>query len=219
MQCLNIEDAYAIQRRFADISPNICGWKIGGSNTFTQHLFNVAEPYFGFLTECQMFGCGHRSTAGLELDTFEVEICVVIPDAYDHSIEYSLKDIQTWEARIGLEFPKTRISDLGKKGVAHLIADNCAAGALFVSNTTILLDGKHSLDIQINGVDVIERLDLAASIEKIIEQFLKLNRKFGFVVCSGHIVATGGLTKLITLNKGQTISIKKDSATVLEFSR
>jgi len=219
MQYLDVNDAYIMQRRFADALPDVCGWKLGGSNTLTRDLFEVTEPYFGFLREGQIFGAGYRPSAALKLNTFEVEICVRVPPNYCHSNIYSTEEIQTWDACMGLEFPETQIVDLPGKGVAHLIADNCAAGALFVSETTFDLWQGTSIEVSIDGVQVTEEIDLISDASQIVSQFLDITKKRGFSIEPGQIIATGGITKLLTLEKGQIISITNKSELVLEFTK
>lgn len=219
MQYLDINDAYIVQRRFANVLPDVRGWKLGGSNTLTRDLFKVTEPYFGFLRESQIFGTGYRQSAELTLNTFEVEICVHVPTNYCHSNIYSAEEIQTWDACMGLEFPETQIVDLPRKGVAHLIADNCAAGALFVSETMFDLRQGTSIEISINGVQVTDELDLISDASQIVSQFLDITKKHGFSIEPGQIIATGGITKLLTLERGQIISISNQSELVLEFTK
>lgn len=219
MQYLDVNDAYIMQRRFADALPDVCGWKLGGSNTLTKDLFKVTEPYFGFLRENQIFGAGYRPCGELSLETFEVEICARVPTNYCHSIIYSAEEIQTWDASMGLEFPKTQIVDLPEKGVAHLIADNCAAGALFISDTVFELQLETSIEVSIDGAKVTDEIDLIADASQIVSQFLEIAKKHGFSIKPGQIIATGGMTKLLTLAKGQIISIRKNSELVLEFAR
>lgn len=219
MKYLDLNDAYVVQRRFADDTSNICGWKLGGTNKLTKDLFKVEELYFGFLREDQIFGIGYRPINELILNTFEVEICVKTPINYSHLKIYSEEEIQSWNAYLGLEFPQTRIANLPEKGVAHLIADNCAAGALFVSNTLFKLGRGTSITVRIDGIKVSEKIDLITEVSQIVGQFLEINKKHGFIIESGQMIATGGISKLLTLEKNQTISIKKDSKTILEFTR
>ena len=219
MKYLNVKDAYLIQKRLAEASPNISAWKLGGSNLLTRDIFGVSELFFGFLCQSQVFCCTQRFNDQIELDECEVEICVDVPENYKHSKIYLAEEIRSWNARIGLEFPKTQITDLPTKGVAHLIADNCASGALLIATKIIRLDIELFLNVMIDGVEISKKIGLIASVEEIVEQFLSINRQRGFTIEPGQIIATGGITNLITLKRGQTISVMNRANKVLEFTR
>ena len=64
-----------------------------------------------------------------------------------------------------------------------------------------------------------EEIDLISDASQIVSQFLDITKKRGFSIEPGQIIATGGITKLLTLEKGQIISITNKSELVLEFTK
>jgi len=215
MQFLSIVDAYKIQKRLWQNSSDIVAWKLGGTNSFTRDLFSVKEPYFGFLTAACLVQSGMKPTN--HLNNFELEFCFKIPESYNPEKDYSLNNIMEWKRYFCLEFPYSAIDDLPSKGVSHLIADNCAAGALFISPIEIPKPYLSKYEMFICNDKVLDGLDLNEDLYINIKQFLELSKVHAFDVKGGQYIASGAISNIYQLSNGDTTEVYVGKKLLLSY--
>jgi hypothetical protein len=215
MQLLSLNDAYKIQNRLWKNSEHVCAWKLGGTNSLTRDLFAINEPYFGFLTSQNLLQSGPKVVE--HLDQFELEICFQTPSSFDHNIDYSLEEIMAWKRFLCLEFPFSKIADIPAKGVSHLVADNCAAGQLFVSQIEIASVTPPDYELYVRGERVVDRLTLTRSTFSIINQFLEIARFHEFKVLGGQYLALGGISMIQKLHAEDSVQVYCDDRLVLDY--
>lgn len=215
---LNLKDAYSIQKRYFSSQINsVGGWKLGGTNNLSQEAFNTTSLAFGFLLSNSI--TDDVAKLNLVAGSFEVELAVKLPDCYDESRTYSKEEIRKWSHFFSLEFPYASINDLAAKGLAYLIADNCAAGSLFLGDVKISApaDKEIAFDLFVGDVLSEPRAYLTSCPAALVQNFLSAAKDNGFSVLPGQLIATGGLTPLISVSRGQRYSIYYDGEKVLDF--
>ena len=215
MQFLNLDDAYKIQKRQWQQCADVAAWKLGGTNFFTKELFKVKELYFGFLSSENIIMDGDQKFN--RFNDFELELCVKTPDDFNLDLDYSLDDIEGWNKFFGLEFPNTSIVDLPSKGVAHLVADNCAAGSLVISNVECINPKLDQYEMFVGQSNPDEYLDLVDNTSNIVKQFLNLSKLYGFEVKGNQYIATGGISKVQSVSTGDKVAVHLEDNLVLSY--
>ncbi|WP_234812206.1 2-keto-4-pentenoate hydratase [Mycolicibacter longobardus] len=130
---LNIDDAYAIQRRNiarrVDAGSAICGYKVGLASPVMQQMMGVYEPCYGHLLTDMMADDGDTvKLCGRYQPRIEVEVAFVLGDKLP-GIRCTERDVlrATDYVTAAIEVIDTRIQDW-RIGIVDAIADNaCAA--------------------------------------------------------------------------------------------
>ena len=130
---LNIDDAYAIQRRNiarrVDAGSAICGHKVGLSSPMMQQMIGVYEPCYGHLLTDMMAGDGDTvKLSGRYQPRIEVEVAFVLGDRLPgHTCTERDVLAATDYVTAAIEVIDSRIQDW-RIGIVDAIADNaCAA--------------------------------------------------------------------------------------------
>jgi hypothetical protein len=215
MQFLSLNDAYQIQKRQWNQCNDVAAWKLGGTNFVTKDLFKVTELYFGFLSRENIIVAEDPKIN--RFNDFELELCFKIPNNFDLALDYSLDDIAGWDKYFGLEFPSTCIADLPTKGVAHLVADNCAAGSLVISNIRCDNPTLSMYKMLVGQKNSNYHLDLIDDTPSIVKQFLDISKLNGFEVVGGQYIATGGISKIHRLSIGEKVDVFLEDKLVLRY--
>ncbi|MEM6603041.1 MAG: hypothetical protein AAF621_03235 [Pseudomonadota bacterium] len=204
-------------------------WKLGGTTFLTQKIFNVSTPYFGPLHPKEVFiGCNDNISMNLIEYKAEAEIALKLSDnitisseAIDNYTDTELFD----QAALCLEMPSSPIHDIPKKGVATLVSDRCAAGALVIAPP---ISYKRYLaepfidqifirqDKQIISKGSIDNLVMKP--ELCVRSFLKIALENNITPKAGSWIATGGLTECIPLDLDKKVQLYYNNQCYLDFS-
>lgn len=226
----NLEDAYCAMARVINSDKSYgAAWKLGGTTFVTQNIFNVSSAYFGALHKSEVFVnptekihtslCEYKGEAEIALKLSDSVI--ISEDTIDQYSDEELFD----KVALSIEMPASTISNMAKKGVATLVADRCAAGALiigqeksysldmmkdFSKEISILQDNKKIAHGSVNN--------LVRSPEYCVREFLHIALRYGFSPTSGSWIATGGITQCIPLEFHKKIQLLCNNNIYLEFS-
>lgn len=166
------------------------GWKIGGSNHASCAAFGVDTPYYGALRADEVMPAG-AAVPGFALAEWKGEVEFAL------RLDADARGYDEW--CIALEMPASPLTNLPQAGVAALVADRCAAGALLlgevVEGALPPLEGAPMV-LHVDGREI-DRADvtaLTAHPEAILTQSLALMRAHGQTPAAGQWVATGGVT-------------------------
>lgn len=190
------------------------GWKLGGTNHGSRAAFQVNELYFGAIDAEEVRDRPARAP-GYPLYELKGEVEVAV------RIDASGEGFDAW--CVALEMPSSPITNLVPSGVAALVADRCAAGALLIGpiqpRETIAATQSAHFTLEIAGETASTGTwdDLVAPPQRCFEDFLILARKLGFTPAPGQWVATGGITKCIAFAVGQRVRVLLDGEPVLDF--
>ena len=215
MQFLSLSDAYKIQKRQWNQCDEVAAWKLGGTNFVTKELFKVTELYFGFLSRENVIVGGDQKL--IVLTILNLNYALKFQKNFDFALDYSLEDISGWDKYFGLEFPSTSIADLPAKGVAHLVADNCAAGSLVISNVRCDNSDPSLYRMLVGQKNSSEFLDLVDDTPNIVKQFLEISNLNGFKVEGDQYIATGGISKIHRLSVGEKVEVFLEDNLVLRY--
>ena len=207
---INLHQAYQAAALGVELSnENIAAWKLGGTTASTRELFNAEEVFWGPLLNSEVF---FVDTEGLlpklPILNTEIEIALRLSQAWDGEISVGLQNpfnaFDAWS--LAAEFPYSCFDDLPTAGMPALIADRCAAGALFLSQIKHGLPPEKSISVglvldnkdRVSGNSV----DLLMSPVNAALEFCDLAKKAGFKLRSGQWISTGGLTRIVSIEEG-----------------
>ncbi|SEA65164.1 hypothetical protein [Rubrimonas cliftonensis] len=212
----SLAEAYAAMAAQAAATPGSwTAWKLGGTNAASRAAFGVATPYFGALHRDEVLD---RPAAAPGFALFELR----------GEVEPAVRIAPSGEGFdaccVALEMPSSPVADLPSVGVAALVADRCAAGALLLGPASppaamaALEAGR--LTLEIDGAAAGEGgLDaLVASPAACLADFLALARGLGFAPRPGDWVALGGVTPCLDLPEGARVRVLLDDAAQLDFT-
>lgn len=138
---IEIEDAYAIQKRWADRcikeGATLVGHKIGLTSRAMQMASNISEPDYGFLLDDMVYQDGAKISASLFMKPrLEVELAFVM------KTDLEGPNVQVHDVMRATEFvtPALEIIDYRTevpRQITDTIADNAAAGGMIVGGRTI----------------------------------------------------------------------------------
>ncbi|MDM7984932.1 MAG: hypothetical protein QUV02_10805 [Maricaulis sp.] len=221
---LEMEQAYSLGlKAFTREKPGAI--KLGGTNKRTRALFNVSRPYFGSLFASEVFESGAKLLPGNFVSpSVEPEIVV----AFNRPLRATSKPRDTgvllasldWVA-IGLEVPDTVLTDPPTDGVAALLADRCAAGALVVGerqNAAVLDELERApAKLEFNAETVSQRepeCDLIGGVLGAVRDALSVLGEYECSVPAGVIIATGGLAPAIPLRECTCVTARLGESSV-----
>lgn len=212
----SLADAYAGMAGEISREPERWGaWKLGGTNFGSQAAFNVTRGYFGAIDRTEILS--QPSVApGFPLFEIKGEVEVGLRIGADG------KGFDAW--CVCLEMPSSPITNLLEAGVAALVADRCAAGALLLGAErmveTIGAIDTARFTLEINGAiaSVGTLADLVAMPQACLDDFRALAAETGFHPKAGDWVATGGITKCIAFDPGSHVRVLFNDEVVLDFT-
>ena len=208
----SLEAAYAGQAALQRAEPDRWGgWKLGGTNAASRAAFGVDRLYYGALERNEIL---HRPACapGFPLAELKGEAEIALRLAPD------LCGADAW--CVALEMPSSPLEGLPGIGVAALVADRCAAGALILGP---LQEGPPPADGRL-GQEIDGQLlaegriaDLSAPPADLLAEFLALARSHGQPLAPGQWVATGGITACLPYRPGARLRLLFDGQPVLEL--
>lgn len=221
-QDINLIDAYKLVKSFLDGDDRkVAAWKLGGTNSKTQEAFNVGEAYYGPLFTSELFTLmgEHGITPELHLPQGEAELAVRLSSFGANERNANSNDprliFDQWA--VAIEFPYSVFSDLPSAGVAALVADRCAAGALVLGRSQAgLPPEKFCVTIDVNGEQESSGTQDAMLVHPIDAalEFRALAFEHGFELDAGQWISTGGLTSCLSMKKGDVVTLKYDGQLV-----
>jgi 2-keto-4-pentenoate hydratase len=228
----DINEAYRLLREQigADLAFG-AAWKLGGTTRTTRKVFNIDKLYFGPLHESEVM-VEPSVAPGRPLFELkgEVEIALrIAPDVADvlkgdPAVIATTPSVTLFDAWcVVLELPSSPIVDLAAAGVAALVADRCASGALLLGPANVFnaasdwTGDKLSTEqdgevIAIGGVDA-----LVASPDVCARDFLVEALIRGFAPRPGQWISTGGLTPCVPLKIGAKVTVFLNNVAALSF--
>ena len=190
-------------------------WKLGGTNYGSQAAFNVTRGYFGAIDRTEILW-EPAIAPGFPLFEIKGEVEVALRIAADG------QGFDAW--CVCLEMPSSPITNLLEAGVAALVADRCAAGALLlgaekpVSRLNETESASFTLEIDGGAASVGTLADLVASPADCLEDFLALAAETDFKPKAGDWVATGGITKCVAFKPGAHVRVLFNEDVALDFT-
>lgn len=230
----NLNEAYQLVQGQLDASHlDIAAWKLGGTTTTTQKIFDVEKLYFGpiYGREVQH---GSGSAPGFKLFEYKVEAEIALristkaldclKDAariaqVDHTVLFD-----AW--CVAGEMPSSPIIDMATYGVNALVSDRCATGFLVLA-TPYSLPGlvfpdwsDKNLEIHIDGTSVTKGNvgDLVWKPEICARDFMQLALEQGFTLKPGQWISTGGVTACVQSPVGSEVVLTLNDETVARFT-
>jgi 2-keto-4-pentenoate hydratase len=210
---VSLDAAYAGMAALTAAEPGRWGgWKLGGSNHASRAAFGVDRLYYGAIDCTEILDRPVRAP-GFPLAELkgEVEIALRIAPG---GVGYD-----AW--CIALEMPSSPLLGLPGIGVAALVADRCAAGALLLGPVR---EGPlpdlsaarfaQEIDGTLQGESGIDAL--VAPPADLLADFRALAADHGAPVAAGHWVATGGITPCLPYRPGARVRIFHDGAAVID---
>jgi 2-keto-4-pentenoate hydratase len=193
-------------------------WKLGATNAKTREVFGTDEVYFGGLAASEVWHADVPTTAPC-LPVFKAEAEIALRLAHDipndpgRSLDEVLPDrpFDAWAP--SLEAPYSCVENLPDAGLAALLMDRCAAGALFLGSPRGDVDDdamNDRIEILAAGITV-AAADTSALLMSPAEAalaFLTIARTAGFALRKGQWIATGGLTACVPLPHGEPVELR-----------
>lgn len=220
---IDLSEAYKEVSVVVGDGTDVGAWKLGGTNKQTQEVFNVNQPYFGPIYKSEMYTVGSLGNfPNLPLLEGEAELALRLTNFGASKKHASNRDssliFDQWA--VGVEFPCSVFSDLPSAGVAALIADRCAAGALVLGlgqsglppkefHVSLFVDGELASSGNQDTL-LFHPVDAALAFRELaFDQDIKLN--------AGQWISTGGVTSCLKLNKASELILKLDDKEILKL--
>lgn len=229
----DIGEAYRLLK--AEVASDLrfgAAWKLGGTTAVTRRIFSVDELYFGPLHETEILTAPAIAPGRRLAETKgEAEIALRIAPAAEGMLEAGAEVVaetpfdELFDAWcVTLEMPASPITNLVQAGVAALVADRCAAGALLIGPVhpytaatdwtgATLRTEQDGVVIAEGGVDaLVDPADVCA------RDFLVEALRRGFRPAPGQWISTGGLTPCVPFREGAEIAIFFRDEPVIRFT-
>ncbi len=221
-QNINLTDAYTLVKKdLCNRNPVISAWKLGGTNQHTQNLFKVDEAYFGPLFSNEIFFIDKfkGNLPDLPFLKGEAELALRLSEFGAEHLNSESQDasliFDAWS--VAVEFPYSVFSDLPDAGVAALVVDRCAAGALVLGPVQNGLPSKEfTIAIDVNGQQRSSggQDDMLLHPTDAALEFRRLAFEHDFYLRAGQWISTGGLTSCLRLTKDDVLTLDYDEQTV-----
>lgn len=224
-QDISLIEAYKVLKLFLEGgNQTVSAWKLGGTNKKTQDAFNVGEAYYGpiFTSELSTVMGDQGMMPDLRLIQGEAEMAVRLTSFGADKRNAASVDrgliFDQWA--VAIEFPYSVFSDLPSAGIAALVVDRCAAGALMLGPSHAgLPPEKFCLTIDVNGEQESSGTQDAMLVHPIDAalEFRALAFKHGFELNAGQWISTGGLTSCLRMNRDDAVTLKYDGQLVFRL--
>lgn len=219
---MNIDDGYAIQKRWVDKKiaegRRVVGYKIGYTSRAMQKALNIDEPDYGVLLDEMVFAEGSDIEAGQFCDPrVEVELAFILKDRLEgahisifdvlNSTDYVVPALEIIAARSYRQHPQTGYT----RKVYDTIADNAGNAGIIMGARPIK---PRDTDLRwcgallyVNGV--IEETGLAAGVlnhpANGICWVAKRFAPHGVALEPGQIILSGSFTAPVAVKAGDTV--------------
>lgn len=215
---LDLDEAYRAGLAALDGEPP-AAFKLGGTNARTRAAFNVVRPYFGALRHGELAASGDRLDPGAFIaPVVEPEIVIAFDRDWAPAIEprdhAELRAGLGWVS-LGLEVPDTPLCHPPDDGIAALLADRCAAGALVIGDhlDPDVLDQLEAgeAEMSVDGQSASRTVPdcrLIGGVLDAVRDVLCVFGVLGVTLPAGTPIATGGLAPAIPLTPGSRISVE-----------
>jgi 2-keto-4-pentenoate hydratase len=122
---------------------------------------------------------------------------------------------------VALEMPSSAIANLPDAGVAALVADRCAAGALLLGPVREgplpdLSAARFTLSRDDEQLGEAGYEALVADPVEILREFMTVSRRYGFAPTPGQWVSTGGITPCYGFAPGERAVVRLDGAVEID---
>lgn len=219
---MNIDDGYAIQKRWVDKKiaegRRVVGYKIGYTSRAMRKALNIDEPDYGVLLDDMVFAEGSDIEAGQFCDPrIEVELAFILKDRLEgehisifdvlKGADYVVPALEIIAARSHRKHPQTGYT----RKVCDTIADNAGNAGLIMGGRPIK---PHDTDLRwcgallyVNGA--IEETGLAAAVlNHPAHGICWAARRFaphGVALEPGQIILSGAFTAPVAVTAGDTV--------------
>jgi len=204
--------AYALAgQTVAQAGRPVAAWKLGATTAGTRATFKTDTIYFGALFAEELWVAG-TSPALVPPPVFRAEAEIafrlaldIAPEEAEHRAAHAPSDVlfDVWTP--ALEAPYSCIVNIPEAGLAALLSDRCAAGALFLgpprtdvrdaaidSEITILIGGAVAASATAPKALLMSPIEAARG-------FIAEAGRQGVVLARGQWISTGGITPCIDL--------------------
>lgn len=203
----------------------IAAWKLGATTPVTRRAFATDEVYYGGLVAGEVA----IAAVGGTLPTVpalraEAEIALrlardIEPNEAARLVGSSGTALFDAWAPV-LEAPYSCVANLPEAGLAALLMDRCAAGALYLGAPRTDLstaDGEATLEIRVDaesltGAEVTASLVMAPSAAAL--RFVEIAAANGTTLRKGQWISTGGVTACVPLPFGRPITLLREGEEV-----
>jgi 2-keto-4-pentenoate hydratase len=221
-QNISLIEAYKFVKSFLEgNNQKVAAWKLGGTNKKTQDAFNVGEAYYGpiFASELSTVMGVQGVMPDLRLLKGEAELAVRLTSfgADERNADSNDPGLIFDQWAVAIEFPYSVFSDLPSAGVAALVVDRCAAGALMLGPSQEGLPPEEfCVTIDVNGEQESSGTQDAMLLHPIDAalEFRALAFEHGFELNASQWISTGGLTSCLRMNRGDVVTLKYDGQLV-----
>jgi 2-keto-4-pentenoate hydratase len=200
----------------------VAAWKLGGATASTRQTFGTRDVYFGPLTDDEIWSAESGDALPV-LPIFQAEAEIALRLGRDLSLKdghdrLSEDVFDAWAP--ALECPYSCVENLPQAGLAALVMDRCAAGALIVGEPGRDLASprmQEALTIEVEGRTVAEG-DLSTLLMSPFDaalRFATVALKQGFTLAAGQWISTGGLSPCVRLPHDRIVQLKLGGASVL----
>jgi 2-keto-4-pentenoate hydratase len=218
---LTVDQAYAIQRRQADIRTSVgagvVGFKIGLTSAAMQQQLGVDQPDYGHLFTDMLYAADAPiPTSAFLQPRAEPEIALVLAHAL-RGPGLSVADVLGASAYVlpAIEIIDSRITDW-RIGLEDTIADNASSGGLVLGGTPTAITGR---DLSLLGCVLrrngrIQHTGAGAAVMgsplQAATWLANTLTARGVELAAGHIILTGSLTAAVPVQAGDSITATLD---------
>lgn len=211
----SLDAAYAAIAAQTGRTPDVWrAWKLGGSNHASRAAFGVDRLYYGAIHEDEILTTPDRAP-GFDLIGLQGEVEIALRLGADGATP------DAW--CVALEMPASPVTNLPGAGVAVLVADRCAAGALLLGPAqpmdTLSTMASATFSLQADGETIATGSwqDLVAPPSACLADFIELAAGHGIAPRPGDWVATGGITPCKPLPEGARVAVLANDSIALDF--
>ena len=217
----DLDEAYKIQTQLiANSQDSYQHFKLGGTNQKTRDIFKVTKPYFGMIANhnCQQVTNNKQNIClGKQTENLLAELEIIIRISQNIDIKQNINATNLTQYigsyTFGLELPQNYLDNLELVGVSGLVAENCAAGYLIYGefqpykNNSFNLSDKFIFYQDDSKIAEGVYQNLIGGLEKTLLEFIQEAQKHNFTITANSLIATGGLTDCVPIDRNKTIKL------------
>lgn len=218
----SISEAYAVAARTVALEGRpVVAWKLGGVTAGMRAAFGAEDVVFGAICEGET---GVAGDSGVPVPPFfqsEAEIVLRLARDVATAADLARTDglFDAWA--YALEAPYSPVANLPAAGLASLLSDRCATGALYMTQAFAMADAPaENVPLQIvQDSNVLAQGDIATGLlmppRDAAIRFLELALAEGLSCTAGQWISTGGVTPCVPLQRDCAVSLRFGGQTVL----